>query len=330
MFIKHLPTLFFSAVILSVVIATGSGFVISRHPITIAERPAHALTESAFFLDADVPGREFPSTSTPIVLPTSTYRLIAPPVAYLRGASSQPKLQQSDIPVRVPILMYHHIRPLHAQLNSKERYYSVTPEAFEAQMIGLVRAGYTTITPDELFQAMQYGTSTLPSKPVLITFDDGFKDQYKYAFPVMKRLGIKSTFFIVTQSHKQQGGALSLDMIKELDASGLVTIGSHTRNHAFLTSISKQKRLEEIHQSKQDLEQLLNHPVTSFAYPYGAISPLIMNDVREAGYDLGFWIQAGSLHASSGRYQLRRIRVLNREDVVPLLDGFSTSTRKGG
>lgn len=328
MVMKHLPILFISAIILSVFVAVASGFALSSHAPVVVERSAHAITGAELFLDADVPGRDFSSSTKPELPPTSTYRLIAPPVAYLRGASSQPKLQPGDIPIRVPILMYHHIRPLYPQLNAKERYYSVTPEAFEAQMIGLVRAGYTSITPDELLAALQQGTSTLPAKPVLITFDDGFKDQYRNAFPVLKRLGLKSTFFIVTQAHGQQGGALTQDMIKELDETGLVTIGSHTRNHAFLTRISKQKRIEEIVRSKQDLEQLLGHPVTSFAYPYGAISPAILDEVKQAGYDLGFWIQAGSLHAASAKYQIRRIRVLNREDVVPLLDGFSTSTRK--
>ncbi len=257
----------------------------------------------------------------------TVYRLVSPPVSYLQRVASEARILPNDHIVRVPILMYHHIRPLTANLTSKERYYSVSPASFEAQMNGLVRAGYTTITPNDLSSALNDSTFPLPEKPVLITFDDGFKDQYTKAFPIMERLGLKSTFFVISDAF-QQAGALSKEMVKVMDASGLVTIGAHTQHHVFLTRVSQQKREQEIRGSKIDLEHIVGHEVTSFAYPYGAISPTIKAEVQTVGFDLGFWIQAGSQHVSSSRYQLRRIRVLDREDIVPLLDGFShTSAR---
>lgn len=324
---KYVLLSFLSAVLLSVIVATGSGFVLSRNIPAHAEQADVSLTHEENYLDADVPSVENPAISTGEIVPTSTVHLVAPPVAHLRAVVGDPKILEGDIPIRVPVLMYHHIRPLTANLNPKERYFSVTPEVFEAQMIGLVKAGYHSITPQELSRALTEGPSNLPSKPVLITLDDGFKDQYKYAFPVMKRLGIHSTFFVVSQSF-HQGGALKLSMIKELDETGLVTIAAHTRHHANLPKLSPEKMWEEIHGSKEDLETLLGHPVTVFAYPYGGISAKVMEEVKRAGFDLGFWVQAGSLHVASSRYQLHRIRVLDREDVVPLLDGFSTSTHK--
>ncbi len=320
---KHLPYLFLLCTVLSVLVAVGTSVALGPDRSVFYVASTELLAEE--FFDADVPGIEIIPISTRVELPTSTMSLLPPPVAYLRRVSNEAPVLTGDVPVVVPVLMYHHIRPLHPQLSAKERYFTVTPEAFLAQMTDLVRAGYDPITPDDLWEALQHGTSTLPSRPILLTFDDGFRDQYTYAVPILRRLRIASTFFVVSAA-SERTGAMSVAQIKELDASGLVTIGANTRHHPFLTRLSKAARTKEILGSKQDLEQMLGHPVTSFAYPYGAISSAVMDEVEAARFHLGFWIQAGSRHVLSSRLRLRRIRVLDRENVVALLDGFRHAT----
>lgn len=248
--------------------------------------------------------------------------LHTPPLDYLRRVVGDPKVLSNDVTVRVPVLMYHHVRPMRAAYNAKERNYMVTPDVFTAQMIELVEAGYTTITPDDLLLALKEGQSVLPEKSVLLTFDDGYSEHYKYVYPVLKKLKLKATFFIVTDDRPSRGSVTDA-MLKEMDQSGLVTIAAHTKNHPFLTKLSKTKRDDEIQGSKKDLEALLGHSVDYFAYPFGAVSPQVIKEVEAAGYKLGFWVRFGSLHVSSGPFMLRRMRVQNGESIVDLLDAFS-------
>lgn len=258
-----------------------------------------------------------------IVFATNTAALRLPPLRYLQAVKGDPRLEPTDISVRVPILMYHHIRAMKPSFTSKDRQYTVTPEHFEAQMEGLVKAGYTTITPRDLQAAIE-GKMILPEKAVLLTFDDGYREHYKVVFPILQRLRLKATYFIIS-STTRINAHMSEDMIREVDASGLVTIADHTRHHPFLARLSSAGRVPEIVGSKQDLETIVGHPIFDFAYPFGSWSQEVANDVKRAGYSLGFGIRLGSLHGESSRYQLRRIRILDGEDVVPILDLFSKS-----
>lgn len=251
---------------------------------------------------------------------TSVARLVEPPLGYLLRVRGEPRLASSDMMVRVPVLMYHRIRPMKASFTSKDRTFTTTPEMFEAQMIGLKDAGYTTITPRELEDALT-GRVVLPEKPVLITFDDGYREHYTKVFPILKRLNLKATYFIISESHTSPAHMTNA-MIQEVDKSGLITIASHTRRHIFLARASVASRSSEIAGSKKDLEDLLGHEVKDFAYPFGSWSQTVADDVKKAGYQLGFGIRLGSIHGESSRYQLRRIRVLNSENVVSILDAF--------
>ncbi|MBM3204582.1 hypothetical protein FJZ48_01215 [Candidatus Uhrbacteria bacterium] len=253
----------------------------------------------------------------------STYQVPEPEIISVGGKiAGDPTPKAGETAIRVPVLMYHHIRPMRSRFTSAERVYTVTPESFEKQMRDLVEAGYQAITPDDLSRALQKGQGSLPKKPILITLDDGFTNQYEYAFPILKELGLTATFFIVSEAHDLQG-SMDEHMIQELDEAGMV-IGAHTKHHVFLTQEPAKDRWEEIEGSKKDLETLLGHPVTSFAYPYGSWSPTIVGEVEKAGYDLGFWVRSGSLHVDSARYMLRRIRITDQQQILPLLEKYST------
>jgi hypothetical protein len=101
----------------------------------------------------------------------------------------------------VPVLCYHHILNFKSTDSENKKTYSVTPEAFAAQMKLLSDSGYKTILPDQLFNYLAYGTA-LPEKPVMLTFDDTDEEQYTLGATEMKKYGFKGVFFIMTIFHK--------------------------------------------------------------------------------------------------------------------------------
>jgi len=232
-----------------------------------------------------------------------------------------PKQLPGERAVRVPILMYHYVRPFSAVLTRSQRLLTVTPEHFDNQMQEIVENGYHTISPDDLYHALNDG-ARLPPKPVLITFDDGYRGQYTYAYPSLVKRNLRATFFIIS-TYTNLNGYMNTEMMKEMDASGLMTLASHTRHHAPLTKIARDTQIDEIFGSKEDMEKEYGHPVDYFAYPYGYLNEQVKQLTTEAGYRLGFSTILGSLHTSSSRMELRRIRVQDGERLAPLLERYS-------
>lgn len=256
-------------------------------------------------------------TSTNVSAGTSTHEILAGRLQYIHD----PIVAPNEVSVKVPVLMYHYIRPLTPEMDAAGKWLSVSPAHFRAQMEEISRLGYHTITPDELADAID-GTKTLPTKPVLITFDDGYRDQYTEAYPVLKELGLKATFFIISAYHVNPA-YLTNEMLQELDRSGLITIAAHTRHHVGLADSKPEKQKDEIFGSKKDLEDVVGHPVTSFAYPYGNFNDAVKNLVRDAGFRIAFSTLLGSVHTPTSRYDARRIRVRDDEYLEPILKKFS-------
>lgn len=228
--------------------------------------------------------------------------------------------------VEIPVLMFHHIRPLYPWLNSKERFYTITPERLRAQIEEALAAGYHPISLEAFNYALTTSTVRLPEKPILLTFDDGHRGHYQYVFPLLKEFQIPATFFIIVNDHVLNG-YMTNDMIKEVSESGLVDIGSHTRSHVMLTQHGKLRRDQEIVGSKFDLEELLGKPVTAFAYPFGATSKIIEQEVGAAGYDLGFRIGPGTIHTEASRYGLRRIQVTQWDSIPALIKKYGSKKK---
>ncbi len=303
-------------------IVVGGGLFAIRHTLLPADTVS-ASVDSMVVPESEPVYPELSATSSRVSVASSTATALLhePPLSYLMKVKGDPRISVQDIPVRVPILMYHHVRPMLASFTAKDRLYSVTPESFEAQMRGLKKAGYTTISPRDLEAAIE-GRAMLPTNPVLLTFDDGYREHYTRVLPLLRELNFQATYFIITGA-TQLGGYMKKDMIREAYQTGLVTIADHTRNHPFLAHMSLVTRAPEITESKKDLEAIIDHPVYDFAYPYGSWNQDVADEVKAAGYTLGFGIRLGSLHASSTRYELRRIRVLNEENVTSLVGRFS-------
>jgi len=233
----------------------------------------------------------------------------------------------------VAILMYHKIG-LPPQ-NSKLKNLWVSPEKFARQMRYLQKKAIPVITFAEYYQLLQ--EKRVPVKAVIISFDDGYQDNYIEAFPVLKKYGFKAMFFLVsdtigivnqwhnpaTEPHQKM---LSPEQIKEMQAAGM-EFGSHTLSHLNLNELSIEAANIQIAKSKPVLEQVLGKPVDIFAYPYGAgaYNPAVKQLVKPAGYKLAVGIkQAINMRGQEDLFALKRITVRGDEN---LFDFYLQITR---
>lgn len=204
------------------------------------------------------------------------------------------------IATSVPILMYHSIS------DNPKNLLCLSPAHFAQQMQHLKDAGYHTITFGDLDDWA--AGKPIPVKPVLITFDDGYRDNYTNAFPVLKRLGLKAAIFMTTGFFDARMN-LTADMAKEMKASGLIEFGSHTVSHADLTTLPDDRLRNEIFQSKSELESKLGGPVAAFCYPSGRFNEKTVQYVKKAGYRFAVTTRPGWAELSQGALTLHRIRI---------------------
>ncbi len=219
---------------------------------------------------------------------------------------------------RVPILVYHHIGPLHPAATPNLKSFSMGEEMFEKQMAYLQSKNYTTISFEQLNNHLLYNAN-LPKKPVIISFDDAWENQYIYALPLLQKYGFTATFFIPTKN-LGHSHVLSWDEIKKIDQAGMV-IGSHTETHPFLDKITDEESRKEIIDSKKIIEENLGKTIYDFAYPYGAYNNHAIQIVKEAGYRTARTTDAGI-------YQKKEI-VLNLKGML-VFDNFDGFLRKLG
>lgn len=184
--------------------------------------------------------------------------------------------------VDVPILAYHIVRPSYPSDDRSVRALAQTPEVFDAQMKYLAVAGYHVISFADLEKYFKNGTR-LPPHPIILSFDDGWSNQFQYAFPILEKYHYTATFFVYTNPIGTKG-FLTWDNLRELIAAGM-TIGSHSRSHPYLTQIQDKAVLwDEIYGSKRTLERNLGTTVHEFAYPFGQYNATVMDLVQKAGY----------------------------------------------
>lgn len=280
-------------------------------------------------LPTDVPASPtpLPPTATPLptVLPTATP---VPPTATPSGPTPTPDrgVLGTATPVYgaipVPVLMYHYIRVNPDPRDAVGFGLSVTPTDFAAQMDWLVTNGYHTVLPVDLRHALTDGAS-LPTKPILLTFDDGYRDFYDVAWPVLQQYGLKASVAIIT-AYADKGDAgdelyMNWDMVRTLDASGMVEVASHTVFHADLTRATAAQRFTELSQSKAMLEDKLAHSCDTFVYPSGMFNAAVVADAARVGYSIAFTTQSGTVRAptDNGRMlTLPRVRISGGETLA--------------
>ena len=233
----------------------------------------------------------------------------------------------------VPVLMYHHVSP------HKGDMVSVTPAVFEGQIRQMKEAGYRSLDTSELLGVIS-GEYSPEGRCAVITFDDGYLDNFVYAFPVLEKYGMKALIFMVTdwadgaQNEGRKRGALidefrnnppthdgckrlvedgsyspvSMDwaMAAEMKASGLVEIGSHTKSHRSANRLSGEELVDELGGSKERITARLGSCDT-LCWPKGRFTPEAVDIARSLGYMAAFTTRPGVARSGSDPWSIDRI-----------------------
>lgn len=216
------------------------------------------------------------------------------------------------------ILMYHSVGADHGDKTSLD----VPVDVFERQMNFLLRHGYRVIRLTDMADKIRRAEK-LASRTVVLTFDDGYDNNYTNAFPILKKYGFPATIFLIASQLGQdypvaEGVPARLmikEMVREMAESGLIDFGSHTLRHPFLPDIRDPKRLhEEIVVSKILLEKIAGRSVKTFCYPVGGYSGSLERLVKKAGYEAA--VTTGNHRGVNGDlFALRRIKIKKTDPV---------------
>jgi len=219
--------------------------------------------------------------------------------------------------VFVPILNFHHIAQAPAGVSAVTKTYYITPDHFENIIIDLIAADYEFVFVSEIIDFLQ--DKQLPTKQIIaITFDDGNKDFYTNAWPILQQYKVKSSVYVMTGV----GGDNYLNEaeIIEIVKSGLGEVGSHTIWHPKLTQISAEQRLKELEISKDDLESLLNREIKVIAYPYGLYNEDVKSLAQAIGYEAGLTFDQDAWQKVADLMELKRISVYPNLNVIKFLN----------
>lgn len=183
--------------------------------------------------------------------------------------------------LEIPIFMYHHIRKYFSPYDDIGNSLSVDPNNFAEQLDYIKTLGYTTITFKDIDAAETKG-ATLPEKPIILTFDDGYENFYTAAFPLLRDRGMTAVIYVIANK-LDTDTYLTTAELKGINQMGF-EVGSHTLTHPDLTTLVQINLTKEIFLSKLKLESITKEPVISFCYPFGKYSYLAEETVKNSGY----------------------------------------------
>jgi peptidoglycan/xylan/chitin deacetylase (PgdA/CDA1 family) len=242
---------------------------------------------------------------------------IADPLRRLVGGENQQRL---------PILMYHSI--CENRSNNVHPYYvtETSPETFEAHMKYLHEEGYSSISPEELLNVLN---SSRPNrqKLVVITFDDGYRNFYTRAFPILSKYNMRATVYLPTAYINNQAQSflgkkcLTWTQARELQDGGIF-FGSHTVTHSRLRHMASADLERELRESKDTIENELGTAVTSFAYPFAfpeedrIFTHTLQVLLEKNGYQNGVSTIIGSVHSNSDKFFLKRLPASSCDDLT--------------
>ena len=221
-----------------------------------------------------------------------------------RGEVSDTTRAKMPDTTRVPVLVYHSIARHRAGETGEQRELDVDTAGFRRQMDFLAQGKYRVVSFSALVDALN-GGHALPDGAVAITFDDGWQDQYEYAFPILARYHFTATFFVYTNAIGNGPAFMTWDELRQLQRAGM-TIGAHSRTHPVLTD-RKVSLAAEIDGSRADIARNIGVTPDVFAYPYGAWDARVAAAVRAAGFRGARGMGEGPLNTSSNIFAIRSI-----------------------
>lgn len=243
-------------------------------------------TDSAFFVDSLFENQEIDSPQA-MVTPTPF----------------------PDFCIHVPVFLYHHTQPLdmakllgHAQL-------TVDSNIFDEQMRYLTEHGYKTISAEDLIIALN-SEQTLPEKTVMVTIDDGYDDNYTYAFSSAKKYGVIINFMIPT-GLVDNPGYMTWEHLREMKDSPFAKIYNHTWSHTALAGTSLEKIEYEVMTANKQFEENLGIKPTVFTYPYGSYDGQVIDFLTNHGFTGAFSTIEGSTQCKSQAMTLQRMHIGN-------------------
>lgn len=221
--------------------------------------------------------------------------------------------------MKIPILLYHRI----IDLGEKDSL-RISPKIFEKQMNFLYQRGFQTISLEELLNFIEKKNKL--SKKVVLTFDDGYEDNYLFAFPILKKYGFKATIFLVPSfvgktnlwdkdSERPKAKLLNLEQILEMKKLGF-SFGAHSLTHQSLIELSPKEALYEIEQSKIDLAKLLGGQVISFCYPYGKVNESVKDLIKKTSFRCALASDSGPLNVEEDLFEIRRIQIFPKTSLL--------------
>lgn len=262
------------------------------------------------------------ATGTAIVQATQTAALSPPtPPVTEEAATPAPTEAIANEPLptpmgiyswtlKVPILMYHYVSEPPPGSDIYRTDLSVTPDSFRQQMAFLSENGYTPVDLYTLSLAI-VNQATLPEKPVILTFDDGYLDMYDHVFPVLQEYGFTGTFFIISDYIDQEReGYMTWDMVTEMAQAGH-RIESHSKTHPDLSQKSRDGLIYEILGAQETIAAHTGTRPRYFCYPGGTYNDETIAVLKELDYWGAVTTQNGTWHGFDDRFEWRRVRIRN-------------------
>ena len=292
-----------------------------RAPLTVEPTVMSTVMPTATAFTSATPTATLRSMTTPTA--SATLRPIATP-----SPTASPTRTPGPTPdgvartLHVPILMYHYISSAPADADVYRRDLSVTPAQFASHLAYLGDAGYHVITLDDLLYALAQGRE-LPTKPVILTFDDGYEDNYTNAFPLLQKYNMVGHFFVISDFvNQERSGYMTWPQIEAMAAAGQ-RFGSHSRDHPSLKGQSDDYLVWQALGGKEALDEHLGQHPRWISYPAGQYDDRTIAVYKSAGYWGGLTTQQGATHTLDGIFELRRVRVRGShtaEDLGRLLE----------
>ncbi len=206
----------------------------------------------------------------------------------------------------VLVLNYHKVDETPISL-------SVSPADFAAQLRYLLENDFNVININQFYDGLT-GQKELPKNAVLITFDDGYKDNYTNAFPILRQLNLPATIFVITDFVGQKN-YVTWDDLREMAVGG-ISVESHTKTHNSLTDLTDEALKEELRASKERIKKELAKDADFLAYPTGAYNLHIAGLVKDAGYKAAFTVKYGNADGDSNLYAVERVPIFHTEDTM--------------
>jgi peptidoglycan/xylan/chitin deacetylase (PgdA/CDA1 family) len=209
---------------------------------------------------------------------------------------------------RVPILMYHYVSALPPNADHYRINLTVPPEQFKAQLQFLADAGYHPVALTDLYLHLTQGYP-LPEKPIVLTFDDGYRDAYDVVFPLLLDYGFPGTFFVLaTPAHLESPDYLTWAQMKEMSDAGM-DIQAHGRDHVDLRGRSYDFLIYQILGIREAIHHHTGRLPRFFCYPSGKRDANVISVLQSAGYWGALTTDWGNTHTRENLYEMPRMRV---------------------